>query len=100
MHNVYVPVIAIVVAFGIIFGSQAISESHVDDDIAALIATQLDGVDQVELKNLKKVDKGYGMCGWYRPQGQSGYTAFYYSKVNERVTLHANSSRYRNHCSA
>ncbi|WP_110651736.1 hypothetical protein [Salinicola peritrichatus] len=100
MHNVYVPVIAIVVAFGIIFGSQAITESHLDDDVAALIAAQLDGVDQVELKDLKEVEKGYGMCGWYKPQGQDDYTPFYYSRVNERVTLDADSSRYRNHCGA
>ena len=47
MHNVYVPVVAILLVFGAIFGYQAFSDSQVDDDVAQLIAAQR-GVDTVE----------------------------------------------------
>lgn len=98
MHNVYIPVIAIVLVFAVIFGGQAISESHVDDDIAALLAKQLNSDDQVDLKDLKTVEKGYGTCGWFKASAQDEYAPFYYSKVNEQVTLDTTSKRYRNHC--
>ena len=99
MHNLYIPVIAILAAFAIIFGGQAISDSRVDEDIKTLISQQL-GVDsEIELQAMKEVQKGYGMCGQYRiaDQGQR-FVPFYYSKVNERVTLDADAERYRRHC--
>ncbi|MDF3920114.1 hypothetical protein P3W43_14750 [Salinicola salarius] len=99
MHNLYIPVIAILAAFAIIFGGQAISDSHVDDDIKSLISKQL-GVDsEIELQAMKEVQKGYGVCGLYQIANQDqSFAPFYYSKVNERVTLDAESERYRRHC--
>ena len=99
MHNLYIPVIAILAAFAIIFGGQAISDSHVEDDIKSLISKQL-GVDsEIELQAMKEVQKGYGVCGLYQIADQDqSFAPFYYSKVNERVTLDAESERYRRHC--
>ncbi|WP_110630565.1 hypothetical protein [Salinicola salarius] len=99
MHNLYIPVIAILAAFAIIFGGQAISDSHVDDDIKSLLSKQL-GVDsEIELQAMKEVQKGYGVCGLYQIADQDqSFAPFYYSKVNERVTLDAESERYRRHC--
>ena len=99
MHNLYIPVIAILAAFAIIFGGQAISDSRVDEEIKSLISKQL-GVDsEIELQAMKEVQKGYGVCGQYQvaDQGQR-FVPFYYSKVNERVTLDADAERYRRHC--
>ncbi|MDH4573870.1 hypothetical protein [Salinicola acroporae] len=99
MHNLYIPVAAILLAFAIIFGGQALSDSQVDDDIKSLIASQLDGDDEIELQAMKEIQKGYGVCGEYRVAGQDhSFSPFYYSKVNERVTLGAESDRYRRHC--
>jgi len=99
MHNLYIPVIAILVAFAIIFGGQAISDSGIDDDIKALISQRI-GVDgEIELRAMKEVQKGYGVCGLYQTADQRQRSLpFYYSKVNERVTLDAESERYRRHC--
>ncbi|WP_189444691.1 hypothetical protein [Salinicola rhizosphaerae] len=98
MHNALIPVVAIALAALLIFGGEAISESHVDDDISALIAKQQPDAEGIELRNLKTVQKGYGTCGEYRASGSDAYAPFYYSKVNERVTLDTTSFRYRNHC--
>ncbi|OLO04779.1 MULTISPECIES: hypothetical protein [Salinicola] len=99
MHNLYIPVVAILVAFAIIFGGQAVLDSQVDDDIESLILRQLDVEGDIELQATKEVQKGYGVCGLYQVVGQDqGALPFYYSKVNERVTLDAESERYRRHC--
>ncbi|MGM8932962.1 hypothetical protein [Salinicola halophyticus] len=99
MHNLYIPVVAILVVAAIIFGGQAISDSQVDDDIKALISQQLGSDREIELQAMKEVQKGYGVCGLYQT-AERGRDAspFYYSKVNERVTLDAESERYRRHC--
>lgn len=99
MHNLYIPVVAILLAFAIIFGGQALSDSQVDDDIKSLIASQLGGEDEIELQATREIQKGYGVCGEYRVAGQHhSFSPFYYSKVNERVTLGAESERYQRHC--
>lgn len=100
MHNLYIPVVAILVAFAIIFGGQAISDSHVDDDIKQLISQQVDTDGEIELSALEEVQKGYGVCGRYRLADSASATLpFYYSKVNERVSLGADSSGYQRQCS-
>lgn len=100
MHNLYIPVVAILVAFAIIFGGQAISDSHVDDDIKTLILQQVDAKGEIVLSSMNEVQKGYGVCGRYQTAGQStNLLPFYYSKVNERVTLDADAKAYRRHCS-
>lgn len=99
MHNLYIPVVAILVAFAIIFGGQAISDSHVDDDIKALISQQVDAGGGIELSSMREVQKGYGVCGLYEMTDQAiGSRPFYYSKVNERVTLDTESKSYRRQC--
>ncbi|WP_251977346.1 hypothetical protein [Salinicola avicenniae] len=99
MHNLYIPVVAILVAFAAIFGGQAISDSQVDDDINALIVEQL-GIDHaVELQSMRDVQHGYGVCGRYLdPAAGEATTAFYYSEVNERVALGEHASAYERHC--
>lgn len=99
MHNLYIPVVAILVVAAIIFGGQAISDSQVDDDIKTLISQQLGSDREIELQAMKEVQKGYGVCGLYQTGERSQHASpFYYSKVNERVTLDAESERYRRHC--
>lgn len=99
MHNLYIPVVAILVAFAIIFGGQAISDSRVDDDIKVLISQEIGTEGEVELSSMKEVQKGYGVCGLYQQvEGKDGSRPFYYSKVNERVTLDAESRTYRRQC--
>ncbi|WP_110657651.1 hypothetical protein [Salinicola halimionae] len=99
MHNLYIPVVAILVAFAIIFGGQAISDSHVDDDIKSLISAGLDTDDEIELTAIKEVQKGYGVCGDYKTTAQREKALpFYYSKVNERVVLDTDSRSYKRHC--
>lgn len=97
MHNVYVPVIAIIAAFAIIFGAQAISESHIDDDVAERIAQSLGTDASIDIEALEEVQKGYGLCGTYLAEGREA-APFYYSKVTERVTLDTSDSDYAHHC--
>ncbi|MCE3026461.1 hypothetical protein [Salinicola sp. DM10] len=97
MHNVYVPVVAILLVFGAIFGYQAFSDSQVDDDVAQLIAAQR-GVEKVEMKDLQSVQKGYGLCGEYRAEGETAYAPFYYSQVNEQVTLDTQAKVFQKYC--
>lgn len=99
MHNLYIPIAAILLVAAIIFGGQAISDSHVDDDIRSLISARLDIDDEIELTSMKEVQKGYGVCGHYSTAEQQGGTSpFYYSKVNERVVLDTDAQSYRRHC--
>ncbi|WP_110666435.1 hypothetical protein [Salinicola halophilus] len=99
MHNVYVPVIAIVVAFAAIFGFQAFNESHLDDDIAHRIAASLDTGASVGIEAMESVQKGYGFCGTYIVEGRDAAPApFYYSKVDERVVIDTDAREFQNHC--
>ncbi|WFF42249.1 hypothetical protein EVC62_12450 [Salinicola endophyticus] len=98
MHNVYVPVVGILLVFGAIFGYQAFNDSQVDDNVAQLIATQR-GVEKVEVKDLDSVQKGYGLCGQYRVAGETAYAPFYYSQVDDRVTLDTQAKSYQKYCS-
>jgi len=103
MHNLIIPFVTCVIAFAAIFGYQAYTDSQLDEHIAQAIAASLDddreGVPRVELKAIHEVNKGYGICGEYALAAtpDSG-GAFFYSKVSERVTLDADSERYRANC--
>ncbi|WP_110686531.1 hypothetical protein [Salinicola aestuarinus] len=97
MHNVYVPVVAIVVAFAAIFGFQAFSESHLDDDIADKIAASLGTDTGVGIETMESVQKGYGFCGTYVTDGAAP-APFYFSKVDERVVLDTDARELQNHC--
>ncbi len=103
MHNLIIPLITCVLAFAAIFGYQAYTDSQLDEHIAQAIAASLDGERpdelKVELTNTHEVNKGYGICGEYSlasPANSGG--VFFYSEVNERVTLGADDPRYQANC--
>ncbi|MBB3230836.1 hypothetical protein [Halomonas stenophila] len=97
MHNLWIPVVAILVAAGLIFGGQAVSEAKRDAQVAARIAERLDTPQRVDLSHLTEVNKGYGLCGDYALPG--GPTArFYYHTVTERLTLDDTAPLYRSNC--
>ncbi|MDW5378514.1 hypothetical protein R6258_16465 [Halomonas sp. HP20-15] len=103
MHNLIIPLATCVIAFAAIFGYQAFSDSQLDERIeqaiAASLASERRDPIKVELTAMHEVNKGYGVCGEYAlasPTDSGG--AFFYSKVSERVTLGADSERYRANC--
>ncbi|MEA3251499.1 MAG: hypothetical protein U9Q35_07990 [Pseudomonadota bacterium] len=103
MHNLIIPLVTCIIAFAAIFGYQAYTDSQLDEHIERAIAASLDSEQRdepkVELTTTREVNKGYGICGEYTlaaPPGGDG--AFFYSKVSERVTLDADSARYRANC--
>ncbi|QEM81177.1 hypothetical protein [Halomonas binhaiensis] len=98
--NVALPLAAFVILGGAIFGGQAYSESRLSGDIQRALATELKTPEpMVEVKYLQKVNHGYGVCGLYKtPSSPQGYASFFYDKVNDRVTLDVNSTRYTANC--
>ena len=86
MHNLWIPVVAIFAVAGLIFGSQAYSEAKRDAQIAAIISERLDSQAPAEISHLKRVNKGYGVCGDYKLSGaESG--RFYYNSATKRLAL-------------
>ncbi|UYG07543.1 hypothetical protein [Halomonas sp. M4R1S46] len=97
MHNLLIPVVAILVAAGLIVGAQAVSDAKRDERISAAIAERLDTTERVDLSHLSEVNKGYGLCGDYALPG--GPTArFYYHTVTERLALDDAAPLYRDNC--
>lgn len=97
MHNLWIPVVAIFVVAGLVFGSQAYSEAQRDAHIAAIISEHLDSQAPAEISHLKRVNKGYGVCGDYKlSAAEPG--RFYYNSVNKRLTLGTDAPLYRDNC--
>ena len=97
MHNLWIPVVAILLAAGLIVGAELVSDARRDDHIAAAIAERLDTNERVDLSHLTEVNKGYGLCGDYALPG--GPTArFYYHTVTERLALGDAAPLYRDNC--
>ncbi len=57
MHNLWIPVVAIFVVAGLVFGSQAYSEAQRDAHIAATISERLDSQAPAEISHLTQVNK-------------------------------------------
>ncbi|MDN3555726.1 hypothetical protein [Halomonas maura] len=97
MHNLWIPVVAILAAAGLIVGAQVVSETRRDAQVAARIAERLDTTERVDLSHLIEVNKGYGLCGDYAlPDGPAA--RFYYHTVTERLALDDAAPLYRDNC--
>ncbi|RUR53044.1 hypothetical protein [Vreelandella populi] len=97
MHNLWIPVVAIVVVAGLIFGSQAYSEAQRDAHIAAMISERLDSQAPAEISHFTRVNKGYGVCGDYKlPSAESG--RFYYNSATKRLALGTDAPLYQDNC--
>ena len=97
MHNLWIPVVAIFAVAGLVFGSQAYSEAKRDAHIAAIISESLDSQAPTEISNLKRVNKGYGVCGDYELSGaESGH--FYYNSATKRLALGTDAPLYHDNC--
>ena len=98
MHNLWIPVVAILAVAGMIFGGQAYSEAQRDAHIAELISERLDSQVPAEISHLARVNKGYGVCGDYALSGaETG--RFYYNTATERLALGTDAPQYRDNCS-
>ncbi|WP_447928121.1 hypothetical protein [Vreelandella sp. EE27] len=97
MHNLWIPVVAIFVVAGLIFGSQAYSEAQRDAHIAATIAERLDRPAPADISDLERVNKGYGVCGDY---ALSGFDPgrFYYNTATKRLALGTDDPLYQDNC--
>ena len=85
MHNLWIPVVAIFIVAGLIFGGQAYSEAQRDAHIAASISERLGSQTQADLSHLKRVNK-VGVCGDYHLANvEHGH--FYYNSATERLAL-------------
>ncbi|WP_447957272.1 hypothetical protein [Vreelandella sp. EE7] len=97
MHNLWIPVVAIFVVAGLIFGSQAYSEAQRDAHIAATIAERLESQAPADISDLQRVNKGYGVCGDYALSGaESG--RFYYNSATKRLALGTDAPLYQDNC--
>ncbi|WGI26170.1 hypothetical protein QEN58_03690 [Halomonas alkaliantarctica] len=97
MHNLWIPVVAILAVAGLIFGSQAYSEAKRDGHIAATISEQLGSQAKAEISNLKRVNKGYGVCGDYAlSNAESGH--FYYNDATNHLALGTDDPLYHDNC--
>lgn len=97
MHNLWIPVVAIFVVAGLIFGSQAYSEAQRDAHIAETISERLNSQAPAEISNLATVNKGYGVCGDYALSGaESG--RFYYNSNTKRLAVGTDAPLYRDNC--
>lgn len=97
MHNLWIPVVAILAVAGLIFGSQAYSEAQRDAQIAASISEHLNSQAQAEISNLKRVNKGYGVCGDYAlSHAESGH--FYYNSATKHLALGTDTPQYHDNC--
>ncbi|WP_235041475.1 hypothetical protein [Vreelandella profundi] len=97
MHNPWIPVVAIFIVAGLVFSSQAYSEAKRDAHIAAIILESLDSQAPTEISNLKRVNKGYGVCGDYALSGaESGH--FYYNSATKRLALGNDAPLYHDNC--
>ncbi|MDR5858571.1 hypothetical protein [Halomonas eurihalina] len=98
-----VPIVFLLLLGGLIFGGQAVSAVKLDGEIQRALATKLVNVsssaDDIELKNLQRVNNGYGYCGLYKAaSSENGYASFFYNKIDGRVTLDIKSERYESNC--
>lgn len=97
MHNLWIPVVAIFAVAALVFGSQAYSEAQRDAHIAAIITERLDSQAPTEILNLKRVNKGYGVCGDYKlSSAESGH--FYYNSATKRLALGTDDPLYHDNC--
>ena len=89
MHNLWIPVVAIFIVAGLLFGGQAYSEAQRDAHIAASISEHLGSQTQADISHLKHVNKGYGVCGDYTlSRTEQGH--FYYNSDTDAPMYHDN----------
>ncbi|AJY51965.1 hypothetical protein [Halomonas sp. KO116] len=97
MHNLWIPVVAILAVAGLVFGSQAYSEFQRDAHIAATISERLNSQTPAEISHLKQVNKGYGVCGDYAlSRAESGH--FYYNSATKHLALGTDAPLYHDNC--
>ncbi|MBY5925544.1 MULTISPECIES: hypothetical protein [unclassified Halomonas] len=95
---VVVPTAAIIVLAAAIFGSQALSDSRLDEDARRALASALGTSSSIELAQLQEVRYGYGLCGSYRLSPEQGFASFYMDTTTGDVELDVNSRRFNTHC--
>ncbi|MEL7614910.1 hypothetical protein AAGW18_20625 [Vreelandella titanicae] len=94
MHNLWIPVVAILTVAGLIFGSLAYSEAQRDAHIAASISERLNNQTPAEISHLARVNKGYGVCGDYAlSRAESGH--FFYNSATKRLALGTDDPLYQ-----
>lgn len=97
MHNLWIPVVAIFVVAGLIFGGQAYSEAQRDAHIAEMIAERFERQEPAKTSRLTQVNKGYGVCGDYALSGaESG--RFYYNSNTKQLALGTDAPLYQDNC--
>ncbi|CAM3662891.1 MAG: hypothetical protein ACTIJ4_04510 [Halomonas sp.] len=97
MHNRWIPVVAISIVAGLIFGGQAYSEAQRDAHIAASIPERLGSQTQADIPHLKRANKGYGVCGDYALlRAESGH--FYYNSATKHLALGTDAPLYHDNC--
>ena len=97
MHNLWIPVAAILLVAGLIFGGQWMADNDRDDRIAERIAERLEAQDDVGIERLLEVNKGYGLCG-DAVRTERPVLPFYYHTVTEQLALGADAPAYRENC--
>lgn len=98
---VVTPLLLALLLGGVIFGGQALSDSHMDGDIQHALAQEINhNASDIELSKLQQVQYGYTICGLYRTaSSERGYASFLYDTQNDSIELDIKSSRYKSRCS-
>lgn len=96
---IVVPIAAIVLIGGLIFGSQAMSGQEDNSELQRALATALATSDEIELQYLQSVNYDYGVCGLYKTSSaEKGFEPFFYDKTNDHLVLDVKSRRYTSNC--
>lgn len=99
MHNLYIPVVLILLAIAALFGYEYSADSRVNEDAQQAISAALGTPSEVVLVTSREVNSGYGLCGSYQLATAEGEAApFFYSKVDDDAELDAESRRFRMNC--
>ncbi|MBE0399527.1 hypothetical protein EI168_05305 [Halomonas sp. FME1] len=98
MHNLWIPVVAILAVAGLIFGGQAYSEAQRGAHIAASISERLGNQIQADIPHLKKrINKDYGVCGDYI-LSRAEHGRFYYNSATKHLALGTDAPLYHDNC--
>lgn len=96
---VVLPIAAMLVLGGLLFGGQAMSGQQENEDLQRALVDALQTSSTIELQHLQSVNYGYGVCGLYKEASSAtGFAPFFYDTVNGQLILDINSRRYQANC--
>lgn len=96
---VLLPIAAMLVLGGLLFGSQAMSGQQENEDVQRALVAALQTSSTIELQHLQSVNYGYGVCGLYNvASSEKGFAPFFYDTVNGHLILDINSRQYQSNC--